>query len=45
MPFLSHGDPEKLEIMAEIGKHHLKFAETRKVILEAVESWKSLKRQ
>ena len=26
MPFLSHGNPEKLENMAETGKYNLKFA-------------------
>ncbi len=45
MPFLSHGNAEKLENMAETGKHNLKFAETRKVFLEAAESRKSPKRQ
>ncbi len=45
MPFLSRGHPEKLENMAETGKHNLKFAETAKVFLEAAESRKSPKRQ
>ncbi len=43
MPFLSHGNPEKLENMAETGKHNLKFVETGKVFLEAAESRKSPK--
>ena len=42
---LSHGNPEKLENMAETGKHNFKFAETGKVFLEAAESRKSPKRQ
>ena len=45
MPFLSRGNPEKLENMAETGKYNLKFAETGKVLLEAAESRKSPKRQ
>ena len=32
MPFLSHGNPEN---MVETGKHSPKFAENRKVFLEA----------
>ncbi len=45
MPFLSRGNPEKLENMAETGKYNLKFADTGKVLLEVAESWKSPKRQ
>ncbi len=45
MQFLSHGNPEKLENMAETGKQNLKFSETGKVLLEAAESRKSTKRQ
>ena len=45
MPLLSHGKPEKLENMAETGKHYSKVAETGKVRLEAAESRKSPKRQ
>ncbi len=45
MPFLSQGNPEKLENMVETGKYDLQFAETGKVLLKAVESWKSPKRQ
>ncbi len=36
MTFLSHGNPEKLENMAETGKHNSRFAETGKVLLEAI---------
>ncbi len=36
MPFLSHGNPEKLKNMVEFNrKHNLKFAETGKVLFEA----------
>ncbi len=45
MPYLSHGKPEKMENMAETGKHNIKFAETGKVLLEAADSRKSPIRQ
>ena len=45
MPFLSHGNSEKLENMVETGKYDLQLAETGKVLLKALESWKSPKRQ